>query len=230
MKILWLPVVLTLASSAAPKPSAELDSARDRQDRAALEQLLARAAELEQKSPNDAEAHYRAALAYSYLAEIAQELHDKGGVKRAAESGIHAAERAVSMQPDSAEYHRLLGTLYGQIVPVNVLAGLSYGKKAQDEVAKAISLDPKLAAAYVSRGVGNYYLPAGFGGGPDVAIKDFQKAIELNPKSDEAYLWLGLAMRKANRNAEARAAFSKSLELNPHRVWTKQQIEKTPAN
>src|SRR5262249_56660941 len=119
-------------------------------------------------------------------------------------------------------------TLYGQIVPVNVLAGLSYGKKAQDEVAKAISLDPKLAAAYVSRGVGNYYLPAGFGGGPDVAIKDFQKAIELNPKSDEAYLWLGLAMRKAKRKAETRAAFSKLLGLNPHKGLTQQRIEETP--
>ena len=37
-------------------------------------------------------------------------------------------------------------------------------------------------------------------------------------------------MRKANRNSEARKAFSKSLELNPKRVWTQQQIEKTPPN
>jgi tetratricopeptide (TPR) repeat protein len=68
------------------------------------------------------------------------------------------------------------------------------------------------------------------GGGIDLAIRDFQKAIELNPKSDDAYLWLGLAMRKSNRNAEARKAFARSLELNPNRVWTKQQLEKTPAN
>lgn len=229
MRMLCLLVALAVHGFAA-RPSPELDAARDRQDRAALEQLAARASVLEQRSPNDAATHFHAALAYSYLAEIAQEQHDKAGVKRAAESGIHAAERAVSLEPNSAEYHRLLGTLYGQIIPANVLAGLSYGKKAQDEVGKAISLDPKLASAYVSRGVGNFYLPAGFGGGPDVAIKDFQKAIELDPKSDEAYLWLGLALRKANRNTEARAAFTKSLELNPRRLWTKQQLEKTPAN
>jgi tetratricopeptide (TPR) repeat protein len=226
MKLLSTIAILAVAGWAAqPDP---LHTARDAQDRPALEQLAAQAAAAEQKSPDDAAAHYRAALAYSHVAEIAQELHDKGGVKRACESGIRAAERAVSMKPDSSEYHRLLGTLYGQIVPVNVLAGLSYGKKAQDEVAKAIALDPKSSAAYVSRGVGNFYLPAGFGGGPDVAMRDFQKAIELNPRSDEAYLWLGLAMRKANRNAEARKAFSKSLELNPNRIWTKQQLDKTP--
>ena len=73
-------------------------------------------------------------------------------------------------------------------------------------------------------------LPSAFGGGIDLAIRDFQKAIELNPKSDEAYLWLGLAMRESGRNAEAGSAFSKSLQLNPNRVWTKQQLEKSPAN
>jgi hypothetical protein len=40
---------------------------------------------------------------------------------------------------------------------------------------------------------------------------------------------MGLAWRKANRNSEARAEFQKSLELNPRRVWAKQQLEKTPA-
>src|SRR6185436_4519781 len=107
------------------------------------------------------------------------------------------------------------GTLYGQMAPVNVLAALTYGKKAQDAIGKALELDPKSPRAYISRGVGNYYLPAGFGGGIELATRDFQKAIELDPKSDEAYLWLGLALRKSNKNAEARKAFSKSLELNP---------------
>jgi Flp pilus assembly protein TadD len=64
----------------------------------------------------------------------------------------------------------------------------------------------------------------------DLAIRDFQKAIELNPKSDEAYLWLGLAFRKSGKNAEARKAFLKSIELNPNRIWTGQQLEKTPAS
>jgi len=225
MRYALISVALATLAWAAPS---ELESARNRQDRTALEKLAAGATE--QAAANDAAAQYRAALAYSFVAEVSQEQRDKGGVKRAAEAGIRSAERAVALKPDVAEYHRLLGTLYGQIVPVNVLAGLSYGKKAQGSIARALELDPKLAAAYVSRGVGNYYLPSAFGGGIDLAIRDFQKAIELNPKSDEAYLWLGLALRKSDRNAEARSAFSKSLELNPNRLWTKQQLEKVPAN
>ena len=221
-------VIFGVVAALAWGAPSELESARNRQDRPALEKLAAGAAE--KAGANDADAQYRAALAYSYLAEVAQEQRDKGVVKRAAEAGIRSAERAVALKPDMAEYHRLLGTLYGQIVPVNVLTGLSYGKKAQDTINRAIERDPKLALAYVSRGVGNYYLPSAFGGGFDLAIRDFQKAIELNPKSDEAYLWLGLALRKSNRNADARKAFAKSLELNPDRVWTKQQLEKVPAN
>jgi tetratricopeptide (TPR) repeat protein len=110
-----------------------------------------------------------------------------------------------------------------------VLAGLKYGRCALDSLNKAIELDPKSAIAYVSRGVGNYYLPAAFGGGPEVALKDLAKAIQLDPKLAEAHLWTGIALRKLNRHSEARAALAKAMQLNPNRVWAKQQLDKTPA-
>jgi len=147
----------------------------------------------------------------------------------AAEAGIKAAERAIALKADTAEYHRVLGTLCGQAISANVLAGMKYGHCAQDSVNKALQLDPKSAINFVSRGVGNYYLPPALGGGLELAIKDFQKAIELDPQSADAHLWLGLALRKTNRNAEARKAFQKAIELNPARVWAKQQLDKTPA-
>ena len=51
----------------------------------------------------------------------------------------------------------------------------------------------------------------------------------LDPKNAEAYLWLGVSLRKENKDAEARQALAKALELNPNRVWVKQQLDKTPA-
>jgi tetratricopeptide (TPR) repeat protein len=157
------------------------------------------------------------------------EMRDKDRAKTAAETGIKAAERAVALNASVAEHHRVLGTLCGQVIPANIMAGLKYGRCAQESINKAIELAPKSAMAYISRGVGNYYLPPMFGGGPDVAIRDFRKAIELDPKAAEAYLWMGIALRKANRNAEAQTAILKAVELNPRRVWAKQQLEKTPA-
>ncbi len=219
-------VLLLAAAVAAPPPA--LLAARDQQDRAALQKITDEYEAAAVKAPNDAEAQYRAALASSYVAEVALEFRDRKQAEQAAEKGVKAAERAVALQPDNARYYVVLGTLCGQVVPANLLAGLSYGKRAKDAIDKAVALDPKSSAAYQARGVGNYYLPAALGGGPDLAVADLRKAVALDPKNADAYLWLGLALRKQNKDAEARAAFTKSLELDPRRVWVKQQLEKTP--
>jgi len=182
-----------------------------------------------QKQPDDAVAQYKLALAESYVGEVAIELRDKSQAHSAAEAGIKAAERAVALKPDNAEYHRVYGTLCGQAISAMGLQGIKYGRCAQEEVNKAVQLDPKSAINYVSRGVGYYYLPQALGGGMELAIKDFQKAIELDPKLTEAHLWLGLALRKSNKNPEARKEFQRVVETNPARVWAKQQLEKTPA-
>ena len=225
MRILLLSACLVVVLARAD----ELEVARDRQDRGALQNRVDQMAVVAEKRAGDAEAQYRLALGESYLAGVAMELKDKNQARAAAETGIRAAERAVALRPNSSEFHRVLGTLCGQVIPANVLLGLRYGKCAQEEIKKAIDLDPKSASAYLSRGVGNYYLPPALGGGLESAVSDFQKAIQLDPKLAEAHLWLGIALRKANRNREARAALTRALELNPGRVWARQQLEKTPA-
>jgi tetratricopeptide (TPR) repeat protein len=209
--------------------SSDLTKARDAQDRPGLDRFAAQAATAAQSKANDPSAQYNLALAESYVGEVAIEVRDKNAAHSAAEAGIDAAKKAVALKGDSAEYHRLLGTLCGQAISANVLQGMKYGHCAQDEVNKALQLDPKSSVNYLARGVGNYYLPQGLGGGLDLAIKDFQKAAELDPQSAEAQLWLGLALRKQNKNADARKAFQKAIELNPARVWAKQQLDKTPA-
>ncbi|MBS1859211.1 MAG: tetratricopeptide repeat protein [Acidobacteria bacterium] len=218
-------IMAAFVAVAAPSP---LESARDRQDRAALEKLAADAGASALKTPGDAAAQYRAALAYSYLAEVTIELRDRKAGRQFAEQGMKFGEKAIAMQPGSAENYRVLGTLYGQAV-TDLMSGLSYGPKARDAINKAVEKAPKSSMMYVARGVGNYYLPPQLGGGAKIAIPDFQKAIELDPKNAEAYLWLGMSLRKENRDADARQAFNKALSLDPGRVWIKQQLDKTPA-
>jgi tetratricopeptide (TPR) repeat protein len=225
MNLAWLGLLIAPALTLA----ADLGVARDRQDKAALQTAVAGLAAAAGKSPNIAAAQYRLALAESYLAEVSQELGDKAGAREAAEAGIRAAERAVALQASAAEHHRILGTLCGQVIPANVLLALRYGRCALDSVNKALELDPKSSDAWLSKGVGNYYLPPSFGGGLELAVQDLRKAIQLNPKSADAHLWLGIALRKLGKNPEARAAIERSLALNPNRLWTKQQLAKTPA-
>lgn len=203
--------------------------ARDAQDRATLEAAAARALAAAGRQAQNARAQYEAALVHSYVAEVAIEIRDHTASRKAAETGIAAAEKAVSLDPKSAEYHRILGALYGQVIPGNVAMAMKYGRRTLEELDRAIALDPKSSDAYLSRGIGKYYVPGIFGGGTDAALEDIRKAIELNPKSDQAYLWMGIALRKAGRNVEARDAITKALKLNPQRVWAKQQLDKTPA-
>lgn len=209
--------------------SGELENARDAQDHAALDRLVQKYSAAAQQAGSNADAQYKAAVAYSYAAEVAAEKQEKAQSGALAENGIKAAERAVSLNGNNAEYHRILGNLCGQAIPgVSKMLAFKYGNCAMKELNKAIQLDGKSAIAYVSHGVGYQYLPPALGGGTDAAIQDFQKAIQMDPKLVEAHLWLGIALRKAGRNAEARKALETAVRLNPNRVWAKQQLDKTP--
>ena len=84
-------------------------------------------------------------------AEVATEQRDMEKTRTAAEAGIHLAEQAVALKPDSGEYQRILGTLCGQIIPANKLLALKYGNCAQESLNKAVQLDSKSARATPSR-------------------------------------------------------------------------------
>src|ERR1700683_1469051 len=135
MKFLIVAISVSFAAAAWDEP--ELAKARDRQDHTALQNIVNEARAASDKDPKDAAAHYRLALAESYTAEVAIETRDKAATKNAAQAGIDAAERAVALKPDVAEYQRILGTLCGQIISGNSMSALKYGKCALDAVNKA---------------------------------------------------------------------------------------------
>ena len=223
-------VALAITALPALSRADDLEKLRDREDRGGLDRSVAALDAAAQKSPNDSNAWYRAAIAHSYAAEVALELGDKSGAERVAEDGVKEAEKAIALNGNQADYYRVLGALCGQVIPANAIMGaLAYGKRAKDALDKAIAMDPESSKAFVAHGIGNYYLPVNFGGGPDKAIADFRRAIALDPKSADAYLWMGIALKKAHRNTEARKAFGKALQLDPDRVWARTQLDKTPA-
>lgn len=226
--IVWMLLAFACVCEART-PDQALIRARDAQDRGALQNLVASARSAADKAPKDAEAQYRLALASSIQAEVALEVKDKNAAEKAAVDGVKAAENAIALRGNDAEYYRVLGTLCGQIIPANPIMGaLSYGKRAKDSIEKAKQLDPKSAEVWIADGVGNYYLPPSFGGGYDIAIRSFKRALELEPNNAEAWLWLGLAQHRNKQDSDARISFAKSLALDPNRVWAKLQLDKLP--
>ena len=216
---------LTAAASVIP----DLLRARNHQDRPALDGIIGRL-QTSAKAGSSPDVEYQLAMAYSYAAEVSMEQRDKKKAEAYAEAGIEAAKKAVDAKPNDAEYHRVYGNLCGQVIPANpILGAFKYGQCARDELDKALQLDPKLALAYVSRGVGNYYLPEQFGGGVTLALNDFDKAIALDPNLSDAYLWKGIALRKVNKNSEAHQILAKAVQLSPDWAWAKEQLQKTPA-
>src|SRR5262245_44989765 len=148
-------LALAIAAFLASPPPSPLELALYQQNRAALEKIAGEAAAGAAKAPNDAEAQYRSALAHRYRGEVLIEPHDRKAGRGAAEQGLKAAEKAVAMKPENAEYFRVLGTLHGQAI-TDVMSGLSYGPKAKDAINKAVEKAPKTAVMYVARGVGTY--------------------------------------------------------------------------
>jgi len=107
-----------------------------------------------------------------------------------------------------AEYHRILGTLCGQVIPAKLWLAVRYGGCARDEITRAIQLDGRSAKAYLSRAWETTICHRGWRRF-DLALRDFDKAIQIDPNLADAYLWRGITLRKLHRNAEAYRSIAK---------------------
>jgi len=75
---------------------------------------------------------------------------------------------------------------------------------------EAISEDPKIHMAYLSRGAAYVKLAR-----IEDAEKDFERAIELEPEDAKSHHFLGLARLYRGDRESARKQFDRAIELNP---------------
>jgi len=153
--------------------------------------------------------------------EAAQAHHDNKLLKESAQGGIAAAEKAVKLNANSSEAHRLLGHLLSELIPHVFAGGMRYGSRSTAEVEKAIQLDPRNAEAYVDRGTNYFFTPEMFGGSKEKAIEMLKKAIDLDPNSDTAHAWLASVYQATGRHNDARREIQEALRLNPDRGFAK---------
>lgn len=154
-----------------------------------------------------------------YLVQAKERQHDKRGAQRAIDSGLDDARRAIALDDRSAEAHALLGDLYGRKIGYSgMLGGMRYGPKAEAEVNRALQLDSTNVQAYFVLGQRALYAPKMFGGDVGKAVETFHKATTLDPRSDEAFVWLAMAYAKKGDAAAERAALDEALRINARNV------------
>jgi len=138
-------------------------------------------------------------------------------------------QQSLKLNEKSAEAHSLLADLYGRKISfgIGMFAGPKYGPKVQAENRRAFELDCEQFRRFrqpwptVSGVAENVWLAD-----VDKAIADFRKATQLDPKSDENFVWLALALRKKGDNASADQAMGEALRLSPRNAFASQAAKK----
>ena len=227
-------VVLMLAlslSNAAGQQDAELIAARAARDRGSVAELQRLVTKSRQKAgrSRDSDAYTRLALLHMWMCEAIESNENKVLFKKTAQAGVAAAEKAVALNPQSSDAHWLLGDLLNQLIPHVYGGGMRYGQRANAELDRAITLNPRNANAYVSRAISYHYTPESFGGSKTKASEFLKKAAELDSSADTPHIWLALFHMEAQDKEAAMREITIALNANPNRAFTRFVSEQVKA-
>jgi tetratricopeptide (TPR) repeat protein len=203
-----------------------LQEARTILDEKSLSDATSYFTQLTQKDSNNAAYFYYLARVNAYRTDFYDNRHDKKNAEHSLEEAISSAQRALSINDKSAEFHSLLSDLYGRKIGFGgMFAGMRYGPKVDSESKRALALDSANPRAYASLGRRYLFAPKMFGGDVNKAVENFLKATQLDPKFDENFVWLAIAYRKKGDKENADKALQEALRLNPRSVFAKNTPE-----
>ncbi len=151
------------------------------------------------------------------VAPESQELYLKGIYywhNRTPESLNQAVDyftQAIVRDPNNAEAYVGLANCYNLLREYSTMPESEAYPRAIAAAKRAIVLDDSLAGAHSSLGFAEYYWQWDAAG----AQKEFQRALELDPKSVNAYHWYATMLMTMGKNKEALAEIGKAEELDP---------------
>jgi tetratricopeptide (TPR) repeat protein len=195
----------------------QLEEGRTTLEDSVLAQTQARLEKCVASDAKDWRCEYQLARVAFYRALGAEVCRDSRQEQRWADVGILHAQRAVFLNDGFAEAHSLLADLYAKKI-TGMFSGPKFGPKVTAENRRALAL--KSNSAVVQGAVGREFLfkPKMFGGNVDKALEGLRKSVQLDPKSDESWVWLAVTLRKKGDEHEADNAVAQALTLNPRSV------------
>jgi tetratricopeptide (TPR) repeat protein len=168
-----LTLVLSGASPVKAEDSPAVATARKARDQADIQPLRKEIeqAHREAQQHDTARAYERLAQFELWLCEAAHGHNADKLIKQAAEGGLIAAEKAIELNPNSSEAHRIEGDALGELIPHVFAGGVRYGRRATADLDKAIELDRSNTNAYIGRAIAYFFTPSAFGGSHDKAME-----------------------------------------------------------
>ena len=128
---------------------------------------------------------------------------------------LHSS-RAIDLQPDSAVSYFYRGLCRGKQGEMKgIWASLGIIEPFQEDMKKAVELDPKVNHAGPHRALGKLYLELPFflGGDSDKAVFHLKEAVRLAPDYAENHLGLAQILVKKNNSTQARESLHKLIQL-----------------
>jgi TolB-like protein/tetratricopeptide (TPR) repeat protein len=122
------------------------------------------------------------------------------------DESIATATKAIALAPDLPEGYTVRGNLRHRL--------RWDWKGAQEDLARAIALDPNRATTLRTHSA----ILSSLGRG-DEAVAAARKATELDPVGEDSWTQLGRALAGKHEDAKAREAFERALVLNPQQNW-----------
>jgi tetratricopeptide (TPR) repeat protein len=194
-------------------------AARNSNDVEALRRLIGDA-QLRVEHEKTAQAYQELAQLDLWLCEAGHGRNDNKVIKEAAQEGASAAEKAIAIDPNSSEAHRLEGESLSQLIPHVFAGGPRLGPRSTRELDRAIELNPKNVNAYIARAYNYFFTPKAFGGDKQKAAEMLQKALELDPSSDTAHAWLAQVYLALGQKQDAWREINTAVRLDPGRAFT----------
>jgi tetratricopeptide (TPR) repeat protein len=173
------------ADSVRLKPAKKTESMKAKE----YAQKIAKLSRRIDQNPKDAEALYQRAIAYIELNII----KESDGNWAQAEEDL---TQVIQLDPKRAEAYYERGQIRG-------------GPEGRQDLDRAIRLKPNFADAYARRGVARESEDA------HGALKDFNQAIQLNPKNAWTYLWRSSVRYRLGDRKGAQEDETKAVQVDP---------------
>ncbi len=183
--------------------------------------------ELLKPNPNDPKIYYLIAQSINGLSHVEELMGNKDGASALVEEGVKSVKRSIELYDSFSDSHCLLASFYGRLIALKGrFAGMMYGTLNEEEIQKALQLDPNNAQAHLELGLSRANTPPQFGGDLDVGIKEMEKAVRIDPNLDMAYYYLGKALIKKGEKGRAKEILQKGLQVNPTNGFIKRDLDK----